>query len=201
MEPTTEEKILSAARDVFTRKGFAAARMQEIADEAEINKGLLHYYFRSKENLFRAVFDDAFAKFAPQINHIFEADLPLFEKIDAFVDRYTDFLLQNPYLPSFIVNELNTNPEEFVKDMLSRQEKPNPMKLIMQIQMETEAGNINQVNPIHLAINVVSMCVFPFVARPLMQGLFHIDDNGFKQFMTARKQAIKEFTFNALRKN
>ena len=72
---------------------------------------------------------------------------------------------------------------------------------IKQIQMETEAGNINQVNPIHLAINVVSMCVFPFVARPLMQGLFHIDDNGFKQFMAARKQAIKEFTFNALRKN
>lgn len=200
MELTTEEKILTAAREVFTKKGFAAARMQEIADEADINKGLLHYYFRSKENLFRAVFDDAFAKFAPQINHIFEADLPLFEKIEAFVDQYIDFLLRNPYLPSFILNELNTNPEEFVKDILSRREKPNPMKLIMQIQMETEAGNIKPVNPIHLAINVLSMCVFPFMARPLMQGFFHIDNKGFEQFMAARKQAIKEFTFNALQK-
>lgn len=200
MELNTEEKILAAARAVFTKKGYAAARMQEIAETADINKGLLHYYFRSKENLFRSVFDDAFAKFASQINDIFEADLPFFETIEAFIDKYVDFLIENPYLPAFVLNELNTNPEGFVKDILNRREKPNPMKLMMQIQMELEAGNINPVNPIHLALNVVSMCVFPFAARPLMQGLFQIENKDYLQFMTTRKQAITDFVINALRK-
>lgn len=199
MELSTEEKILNAARDVFIQKGYAAARMQEIADAANINKGLLHYYFRKKENLFRAVFDKAFGKFAGQINAIFEEDRPLFEKIEAFVDQYIDFLLENPHLPAFVLNELNTNPKEFVQDLLSRPEKPNPMKLIMQIQTETDAGNIKPVNPIHLAINILSMCVFPFVARPMMQGLFQLNDEAYRQFMTARKKAITEFAINALR--
>jgi len=198
---TTEEKILTAAREVFTKKGYAAARMQEIADAANINKGLLHYYFRSKENLFRAVFDKAFPKFAHQINDIFESDLPLFEKIEAFVNKYIDILIQNPYLPAFVLNELNTNPEEFVKDLLSRREKPNPMKLIMQVKMEMEAGNIKPVDPIHLAINVISMSVFPFIGRPMIQGLFQIDDAAYLQFMNARKKAITEFVINALRKD
>ena len=201
MEPNTEEKILVAARTVFTKKGFAAARMQEIADTADINKGLLHYYFRNKENLFRAVFDDSFSKFSQQINHIFEADLPLIEKIEVFVNKYIDILLENPYLPGFIINELNTNAETFVKDLLSRRKRPNPMKLVMQIQMEVDSGKIRAINPIHLVINVLSMCAFPFVARPLVLGLFQLDDAAFFQFMQMRKQAVIDFTVNALRKD
>ncbi len=66
----TEEQILKAARKLFENKGFNGARMQEIADEAGINKSLLHYYFRSKEGLFDQIFLEAFKDFWPSIEWI-----------------------------------------------------------------------------------------------------------------------------------
>src|SRR6185437_7301913 len=83
-EKTAEEKILDAAKKVFVTKGMAGARMQDIADEAGINKALLHYYFRSKEKLFEMIFAEAAEKLFPKINAIFESDVPLFEKIERF---------------------------------------------------------------------------------------------------------------------
>ena len=85
---TTEAKILAAANKIFMQKGFAAARMQEVADEANINKALLHYYFRSKDKLFQAVLITALQNVFESIGRIFESDAPFFEKIEQFVDFY-----------------------------------------------------------------------------------------------------------------
>ena len=81
-DSTTEEKILAAAKKIFVQKGMAGARMQDIADEAGINKALLHYYFRNKEKLFEVIFLAAAERLFPRINRIFEADMPLFERIE-----------------------------------------------------------------------------------------------------------------------
>ncbi len=199
MEPSTEEKILDAAREVFTQKGFAAARMQEIADKAGINKGLLHYYFRSKNKLFHAVFYEVFDQFSLRINEVFGADLPLFEKIEAFVSQYMDTLIANPALPSFMINELNQKGEAFVKELMSRKTKPNPLPLIGQIQMEVQAGRIRAVNPFHLVLNMLSLCAFPFIARPLFQGIAQVDDETYLKLMESRKQEIIDFIHNAIR--
>ena len=197
---STEEKILVAAKEVFTQKGFAAARMQEIADTADINKGLLHYYFRSKQKLFQAIFDEAFEKFILRINPILDSDLPLFEKIDAFVHQYIDILISNPHIPSFVINELNQNKEEFIERILSKKEKPNPMKLLVQIQMEAQAGKIRDINPFHFFLNLISMCIFPFLGRPLFQGVMSIDDQTYMQFMEMRKKEIVEFILHSIKK-
>jgi AcrR family transcriptional regulator len=200
MNISTEEKILIAAKKIFTRKGYAAARMQEIADTAEINKGLLHYYFKSKEKLFRAVFEEAFAKLTREINYIFESDLSLFEKIEGFVNKYIDQMIDNPYLPAFVINELNQNQEAFIKDILGRKEKPNPFKLLTTIQTEVNKGTIRPINPVQLVLNMISMCVFPFVAKPLLQGVVNIDDETYMQMMDMRKKEIVEFIINAIEK-
>ena len=199
MEASTEEKIMNAAREVFTQKGFAATRMQEIADVAGINKGLLHYYFRSKNKLFHAVFDEAFGQFVLRINEVFAADMPLFEKIEAFVSRYMDILIANPALPSFVINELNQKGGAFVNDLMNRKSKPNPLPLIGQIQMEVQAGRIREVNPFHLVLNMISLCVFPFIARPLFQGIARVDDQAYLKIMDNRKQEIIDFIHNAIR--
>lgn len=199
MEASTEDKILNAAREVFTRKGFAATRMQEIADQAGINKGLLHYYFRNKNKLFHAVFDEAFDQFILRINEVFAADMPLFEKTDAFVSQYMAILIANPALPSFVINELNQKGEAFVKELMSRKNKPNPLPLIGQIQMEVQAGRIREVNPFHLVLNMISLCVFPFVARPLFQGIAQVDDETYLNLMESRKPEIIDFIHNAIR--
>ncbi len=198
-EPNAESKILEAARQVFTHKGFAAARMQEIADAAGINKGLLHYYFRNKDKLFTAVFDEAFERFALQINAVFAADLPLFDKIEAFVDAYMDIMLDNPALPGFVINELNQKGEQFVKQLMSRPHRPNPLPFIGQIQLEIEAGRIRPLNPLHLLLNMLSMCAFPFIARPMFQGIVQVDDASYLKLMESRKREVVDFILNAIR--
>lgn len=200
MEQSAEEKILDAAREVFMTKGFAAARMQEIADRAEINKGLLHYYYRSKNKLFRAVFDEAFAKFSAGINQVFEADIPLFDKIEKFVDRYISLLMQNPAMPVFVISELNQKGEAFAQELLSRQTRPNPLPLVLQIQQEVAAGNIKPVNPIGLVLNMLSLCVFPFLARPMFQGMIEVSAKMYDELMQQRKQEVAEFVISAIRK-
>jgi len=200
MEQSTEEKILEAAREVFMTKGFAAARMQEIADRAGINKGLLHYYYRSKNKLFRAVFDEAFAKFSAGINQVFEADIPLFDKIEQFVDRYISLLMRNPAMPAFVISELNQKGEAFAQELLSRQTRPNPLPLVMQVQQEVTAGNINPVNPVGLVLNLLSLCVFPFLARPMFQGMMQVSNEMYDELMQQRKQEVAEFVISAIRK-
>jgi TetR/AcrR family transcriptional regulator len=199
-EPNAESKILEAARQVFMQKGYAAARMQEIADAAGMNKGLLHYYFRNKDKLFTAVFDEAFERFALQINAVFAADLPLFDKVEAFVDAYMDIMLDNPALPGFVINELNQKGEQFVKQLMSRQHRPNPLPFIGQIQLEIEAGRIRPVNPLHLLLNMLSMCAFPFIARPMFQGIVQVDDASYLKLMESRKREVVDFILNAIRK-
>src|ERR1044072_5809634 len=104
---STEEKIVTAAKKVFLAKGLAGARMQDIADEAGINKALVHYYFRNKEKLFEVIFTEAALKLFPKINIIFESDGTLFEKIRLFVAEYITVMSENPYLPMFVLNEIN----------------------------------------------------------------------------------------------
>ena len=117
----TETEILIAAKEIFQQKGMAGARMQEIADKAKINKALLHYYFRSKQLLFEAVFKSAFSLLAPQLNKVLNDDSDLFEKIKRFTESYVSFVIKHPYLPNFVIQELNKNYREkdSVTDVLS----------------------------------------------------------------------------------
>ena len=111
----TEEKIFDSATDVFTEKGMDGARMQDIANQAGINKALLHYYYRTKDHLFNAVFEkiagQMFEKFAP----VFDEKLSLEEKIRFFFREHITFLQKNPRLPAFLLNEINRNPERIKK--------------------------------------------------------------------------------------
>jgi|AntRauTorckE5430_2_1112549.scaffolds.fasta_scaffold01075_8 AcrR family transcriptional regulator len=194
-----EYKILEAARKVFIKKGYAGARMREIADEAGINKGLLHYYFKTKDGLFESIFDELLMTFAPQLNIIFESDLPFFEKIEQFINQYMTVLINNPDLPSFIVHEMQQNEEKVVNAILKSKHKPNPMKFMMQIQMEVATGKIRAINPVHLMINMVSLCAFPFVGKPMFKGMLHINDVEYLQIMEIRKKEIVDFIINSLK--
>ena len=108
---STEKDILEAAKRVFQIKGMYGARMQEIADEAGINKAMLHYYFRSKDKLFDAVFQDAAKNFFSKIRELLNVDKPLLEKIEYFVENYVELLLQNSFIPAFIITEVHQNPD------------------------------------------------------------------------------------------
>jgi AcrR family transcriptional regulator len=200
IEKSTEEKILAAAKKVFISKGMAGARMQDIADEAGINKALLHYYFRNKEKLFEMIFMEASQKLFPKINSIFEADMPLFEKIENFCEEYITIMSENPYLPLFVLNEINQDPENFMSKIWNKQKFPRPQKFLEQVEKEVKKGTIKKISPLHLLINLISMCVFPFVGKAMIQFTNDLDELQFRNIMIQRKKEIPKFIIDSIKK-
>ncbi len=195
----TEAQILDAAQDVFQKKGMDGARMQEIADEAGINKAMLHYYYRSKQLLFEAVFSNAFSLIAPQLNKILNDDSSIEDKVKNFTSNYITFISKHPYLPNFIINEMNRNPKFFEK-IQQNAAFPTLEKFNNQVAAEVEKGILKPINGEQLFINIISLNIFPFVATPLIKGFLKIDDKGFKQVMEQRKVAVSEFIINSIKK-
>ncbi|OJJ23488.1 hypothetical protein BKI52_03755 [marine bacterium AO1-C] len=196
---TTEQKILDVATEVFQQKGYTGARMQDIADKAQINRAMLHYYYRNKEKLFEGIFQNAFQKLIPSMNEIFDADLPLFDKIRQVVNNYITLVFQNRNLPLFVLHELQQNPERFVENFFTQNTRPNPTKLILQIQEEVKAGNIRPIMPQHLVMNMLSLCMFPFIGQPVFQQVFQMTDAQYDQLLESRKTEVAEFIIESIR--
>ena len=193
----TEEKILHAAQTVFIQKGMDGARMQEIANEAGINKALLHYYFRTKEKLFGAIFKKVFMQIFPNIMAMVHSELPIDEKLGNFIERYIDLLQKNPFLPTFILKEMNRDPE-FLATIL-KSSGINPMEIFTMFQKEMDAGKIIEMDPRDLMINILSLSIFPIAAKPLLKIMFFENDKeAYNQFIENRKTTVKAFILNSI---
>lgn len=196
----TEELILEAAKKVFLQKGMHGARMQDIADEAGINKAMLHYYFRSKEKLFEIIFLEMFGKLMPRVQEILGSHRTVVEKLELFVESYLDLLLENPYVPIFIINEMHKNPDLLIQKLKLNNGHgfPNLPEFLLQVQREVQEGKIRAVEPLQLMLNVVAMCVFPFLGKPMLQHIAALDDATYLQLMRQRKASIIHFLRMAL---
>lgn len=195
---SAEEKILNAAKRVFENKGMSGARMQEIADEAKINKSLLHYYYRSKQLLFEAVFKTAFSKLAPQINIILNSDQSICEKVKNFSNNYITFMIKHPYLPNFILQELNRNPD-FVKELISEKTFPSMKNFKNQIHDAVKEGKIRPIRGEQLFINILALNIFPFIAAPLIKGFINATDKEYKTVLESRKTEVADFIINSIK--
>lgn len=198
-DTSTEEKILAAAKQVFMEKGIDGARMQDIADKAGINKALLHYYFRSKDKLFEMIFMEAARQFLPKVASIMSSELPLYEKVEKFVNEYINTLLQNPTLPIFILNEINRNPKDAIKKIFGNQRPPID-KVEEHIAKLVKKGEIKPIKGYELMVNMVSLCIFPFLARPMVQWITKANDEEFVQMMEQRKKTVVKFVIDSIKK-
>lgn len=203
-DKNTEEIIFEAAKDVFIEKGFEGARMQEISEKAGLNKALLHYYYRTKEKLFDAIFERVFGDFIPKMSMMFETDAPLFDKIEFFVENYIDFVYRNPHIPSFILSELNRNPKRLVDIIGNRTGiiKNNLFgKFSEMIKREIEKGTIEPIEPEQLIVNIIGLSIFPFVAKPILMGvIFKGDKKRYEEFLLSRKKEVARFIINSIKK-
>ena len=198
IEDSTERKILEASKRIFQRKGMYGARMQEIADEAGINKALLHYYFRSKDKLFDAVFQDAAKSFFSKIRELINVDKPLFEKIEYFVEQYLELLMQNTYIPVFIISEVHQNPERIQNIFLGSGVNPG-LVFSNEVNAAAAAGIIHPIDSKQLIINIVGLCVFPIAARPIIKTILNQSDDEFLNFIEVRKKELANFIINAIK--
>ncbi len=200
---TTEELILDAAMKVFTRKGFAAARTEEIAKEAGINRALLHYYYRDKQTMFNLIFETRFKEFFKGLFVIFEADnISLFEKIRRMVEHEINTLTKHPDLARFIITEIAQTPELLIEYGMKL--GVNPRLFIeafeKQIAREVSEGIIKPIEGKQLLINIMSLCIYPFVAKSVIQTMMSVDEESFYQMTELRKNEVSEFIINAIKK-
>ena len=184
----TEEKIIQAAEAVFMRDGYDGARMEKIAREAGINKALLHYYFRSKDNLFEKIVRSKIRDFLPSLGAIVYTDISLIEKLEHFVDRYIDLLSENPYLPLFLINTVHRDPD-FTKE-LPREFKQD---FLTYFQLEVKKGTIRNVDGRQFLISIIAMCAFPFLAKPVACHMFGMNEEEYSRFIEERRKELKSY--------
>ncbi len=194
---STEQKILEAAKKVFMQKGMYGARMQEIADVAGINKALLHYYFRDKKKLFQGIFQEMFKEFLPSAIGILDGEQTLEEKVYQFVDAYISMLSENQYLPVFVISEIHQNPEiiaQFKKLLL----KVPASKFLQQLQEGIDQGIYKPIPPNQFMVNLLSVCIFPFLAKPIITEALSMNDAAFQEFINERKKILPEIILNTI---
>jgi TetR/AcrR family transcriptional regulator len=202
----TEQRILDAAHTVFMRRGSAGARMQEIAREAGVNSALLHYYFRSKERLSAAVFQRAASELLPVVFKVLASDRSLEEKVRTVIDVELTRLLATPYLPGYILSELAHRPErmrELVAAVTGRVPEEVGRSVVAtlraQINAKVRARQMRAVTPEEFVVNLLSLCIFPFAARPMINVMLGLDDTGFGRFIARRRRELPVFFLKALR--
>ena len=192
-DSNTENRIIEAARIVFLKKGMTGARMQEIADEAGINKALLHYYFRSKDKLFEHILNEVIRRIAGGLKQMFTKEMTVIERLDSLVDIYVSVLNENRYLPLFVLTEINQNPDRFVR-ILKEHVVGNMGDFIVQVQQEAEQGLIRPVHPFHLLLSVLGMIIFPIAVYPLMSKISDgAMDHLIKNLLEERREFVKDF--------
>jgi len=201
-----EQRILDAAHAVFIRRGTAGARMQEIADEAGVNKALLHYYFRDKSRLAAAIFQRVAGSVFARIAEVALSDAALEEKVPHIVGAYLDQLSRAPYAPGYVLGELNHHPErgkQLIDALARRQGGATPRAVLSRLQQQLDQrvanGTIKPISAQQFLTNLISLCIFPFAAKPLLCGVMELDEAGFAAFIEERRRVLPEFFLNALR--
>lgn len=185
---STEEKIKEAARKVFSKKGYAATRTRDIAEEAGINLALVNYYFRSKDKLFNEIMHEkVYQLFGTIVPILVNPSLSLDLKISIVADSYIDMLIENPDLPLMVLSEMKNNPEGFgMKLQLSPLHKDS--SLVKQIHERNP-----DVNPMQFILSILGMIIFPFVARPVFATMSGMNKEEFIALMKERKSYINKW--------
>jgi AcrR family transcriptional regulator len=180
--------------------------MREIADEAGVNQALLHYYFRSKDFLAEAVFQQAARRLFPPVIALLGSEASLEEKVERVVEHELRVLLENPFLPGYVLAELNQNADrasQLVSALMGTPVEsfapPVFARLAAQIDEQVAAGAMRPISADQFVMNLVSLCVFPFAARPMFCALLQLDARGFTEMIARRRETLAPFFLAALR--
>lgn len=197
--PATQEKILQAAEKVFHENGLKGARTTLIAERAGVSRTMLHYYFRSKEDLFQEVLQISFGFFLEKAQLLFTSGQDLKGLIDNFIDLLYEILSEKPGLPSFMVNILNESPELITNLAFIRDE--NMPDLIEQLLKEARDKKEIQsdISGEDLILNIYGMVAMPFLTAPLIRFKEDRSPEAMQAFIHQRKEMIKSFVWNAIK--
>lgn len=197
---TMENRILDAAKQVFVRKGYEATKMGDVATEAGIGRTALHYYYRTKDMLFDAIFDQLMDTLLPNLEVIMDEDAPFLEKLPKIIEQYAMTLRMNPLFPSFVIDELQRDPEHIYRSVLKDPLRVKPIvRLQAQILEEMEQGMIQKMPLIYTATTLISLLVFPTLVRyPVTSVFLDGDAAKFDAFLEERIPFVTDIMIRLL---
>lgn len=196
-----EQSILEAAEQLFLDKGFVRTSTTEIARAVGCNQTLIHYYFRTKENLFNRIFEKKLEKIIPQLLELSQQKVPFLERIRQIIEIHFSILQQNPKLPRMLLNELGSDLKrtEWLRNMLLIKSKSYRLQFEEELEQAICKGEIRPIDPITLLLDILSMNVFTFLAYPTLCKITGMDPENFKQIAEARKKEVITLITNGLR--
>ncbi len=194
-ESKTKEAIKSAAKNLFFKKGNIHASTQDIANEAGVNRALIHYYFSSRQQLFEVILNDAYQNITKRLHKAVSSDSSFKEKIENFINYYIDEAIEFPFMESFIASEFNRYSEVHFA-LISNPTTNSVMEgFFAELLLEMKKGTIPSMQPEQFLINITSMCSFPLITKPLIQRTFNMNDEAYLEFIKNRKVEILKMVF------
>ncbi len=187
-EPDTKERILAAAEAEFLACGYDRSRMQAIADRAQINKAMLHYHFRSKDELFAQIFRDKAHQLFPRVEASLREQPDFIRFICEFVDLYIAHLIENPFFPSYLL-QVSANHSE----LLEQVKVDMPKRLVAAFEAAAKKRAIRPLDARQFIVSLLGMCVMPFVAKNLVKGALGLGEREYDAFLAARAAEVKRY--------
>lgn len=194
-ETETENLIKETAKRIFFADGQINASTKEIAKEAGVNRALIHYYFRSRDFLFNMVLEEAMRGVTDKMTGILGSDLDLRSKVKGFLDIFIREMAEFPYLETFMVTEIAKNPEK-MKELHPKNADEVKALLDAQIKGEIASGKLAEITTDHFMVNLMSLCNYPLIAKPVIQTIFGYDNSAYKKFLAERKKVVYKAIFN-----
>lgn len=198
-----EQAILEAAEREFLAKGFDGARTISIARAAGVTHAMLHYYFRTKENIFERILDEKMRLMGELVMTTFgRPGLPLLERLQDGIARHFDFIVVNPDLPRFIVNEVFARPERHEVMRQRLRKIMDDLLSGMQSQLDESAarGETEPMDARMLMLDIISLNVFIFIAYPIIEPILGDLTADRERFFELRKQENIETIMRRLKK-
>ena len=200
-QPDTQQKIFDAALRVFSCKGHDGARMQEIAELADINRALLHYYFRTKRHLYEAVFAHCFELYMRSFRAVIDPERPFSETLRGFVDHYIEFVRSHMDMARLVILE-NLSGGTLMGQHLARAfaTHGSPQQRFEEaIVRAAERGEIQSLDPKQTIMTVISACVLFLITEPTVKLTNPAAGADFDAFAEDRKEHIFNLLYHGMR--
>lgn len=186
-----EERILTCAERLFLEKGFDGTSMSDIALCVGINRPTLHYYFRTKDKMFRAVLARIVLSFVPQVYDIVAGrDKSVAERVSQVIDAYILIFMEKPCLPLFMVREVQRDFDFLVRMLRQEQIDRYVRKIIRALQAEMDEGKLKKVPLRTLFYTFYGLMVFPFLSRRLTESLLLAEGETFEDMLEEWKKQV-----------
>ena len=195
----SKDRIVEAARHLFVNKGYNGTSVRDIAAASGVNVAMVNYYFRSKHELFISIFEESFNVLASRLFSAIDSDLPFLELIRKWVYSYIETLSEYPQLPMFVLTELTRNPDLFVEKLKLKDPYHIYSRMAIRMDEEEKKGNIRKIPVSNFLLSIVSLSIFPFIARPAVNAFLNLSDSQYESLLKDHKEYVVDFVINAIK--